>query len=227
MDFTLLHEDKDLIVVVKPPNMPSQKDFSGDLDLLTAVERYLGKPLYSEDPYAYLIHRLDRPVGGIMVLSKNEKTASDLSGQFQERLTKKSYLAVVCNPCVTDKGVLVDYLIKKPNNMAAVVSKGSHLAKRAELSFQVLERLTIHNERLSLLSIELMTGRYHQIRVQLAHAGMPIWGDTKYNEAFMKERNRSDIGLFAHRLQFIHPKTQQVMEFHEKPRGEIFSSFSL
>lgn len=225
-EFKILYEDEEIMVVIKPPNMPSQKDFSGDLDMLSAVERKLKKPIYSDENFAYLIHRLDRPVGGIMVFAKTETACTNLSKQLQGKEMSKLYLAIVCNKPKEEQATLTDYILKKTNNVSVIVPKGTLLSKKAILSYQVIDTLNDDAKgTLSLLQIQLMTGRHHQIRVQLSHAGIPIYGDTKYNQACTPGSGWHQIALFANQLSFVHPKKKELMKFEAKPDYVPFSNW--
>ena len=175
----VIYEDNHIIVVEKPVNIPSQGDKTGDKDMLTIIKEYI-KEKYNKpgDVYLGLVHRLDRPVGGVMVFAKTSKAASRLSEQVRIKEFKKTYLVIVNGKFDKNKGILEDYLLKnEKNNMSKVVKEGTKNSKLASLDYEVLK----YNEEinLSVLKINLHTGRHHQIRVQLSSRNHSIYGDQK------------------------------------------------
>lgn len=197
----ILYEDNHLIVVEKPVNLPTQADQSGDPDLQTRIKKYL-KVTYHKPGNVYLglVHRLDRPVGGVMVFAKTSKAASRLSQQLRERRLKKTYLAVAHGRISVERGRLTDWLLKdRLANQVAVVAPGSSGAKEAILDYEVRAQVS----GFSLVQIALETGRSHQIRVQLAHQGYPLFGDQKYGAAV--NRPGQQLALWSARLAFTHP----------------------
>ena len=210
----VLYEDNAIIVVIKPHNQPSQEDESGDVDLLSEVKSYI-KEKYNKPGEAFvgLVHRLDRPTGGIMVFAKNSKSAGRLSKQIQEHTTRKVYYTVVDGEIRAESGTLVNYLKKdEKNNIVKIVTQSEDGAKKAELQYKVLER----SGNLSLLEVELKTGRSHQIRVQLNGIGLPIFGDMKYNQK-ASGKVKGNLALWAGRLEFHHPITKERMVFVAPP----------
>lgn len=211
----VLYEDNQIIVVVKPHNVPSQEDESGDLDLLSMVKSYV-KEKYNKEGEAFigLVHRLDRPTGGIMVFARNSKSAARLTKQFAEHTIKKTYFAVTMSQPKTKTGHLVNYLKKdEKENKVKIVTQSEYGAKKAELDYKVLET----NGELSLLQVNPLTGRGHQIRVQLAGINCPLYGDNKYG----KERSLTKkLGLWAGKLELIHPTTKEKMKFVCPPDDE-------
>ncbi len=198
----IIYEDNHLLVVEKPVGMPVQKDSSGDDDLLSIMKKYL-KDKYNKPGNVYLglVHRLDRPVSGVMVFAKTSKAAKRLSSQIANHEFKKTYLAVVHGK-VSDSGTFKDKLLKNPKtNMTSVSDKG----KDAELDFT----LAGYKNNLSLVKINLKTGRSHQIRVQFSSRNFPLYGDQKYN----LKTEKGDIALFAMALEFTHPITKKVVKF--------------
>lgn len=211
----VLYEDNQVIVVIKPQNMPSQEDGSKDEDLLNEVKAYV-KEKYNKQGEAYigLVHRLDRPTGGIMVFARTSKAASRLSEQIREGKMNKVYFAI-CEGLPQPQGHLVNYLKKdEKENKVKIVPQTEQDAKRAELYYKVLER----NDKHSLLEVKIITGRSHQIRVQLSAIGCPLVGDNKYGK---KTRARTSLlGLWAGRLEFFHPVTKDKMIFVCPPESD-------
>ena len=211
----VIFEDNQIIVVEKQPNIPSQADKTEDIDMLTIVKQYI-KEKYNKPGNVYLglVHRLDRPVGGVMIFAKTSKSAARLSDQVREKIFKKKYLAVVDGKFDNNKGTLEDYLYKdERNNISKVVSKEKKNAKLAKLDYEVLAYNEVKN--LSLVKINLHTGRHHQIRVQLSHAGHSIFGDQKYG----KRGQGKQIALWAYELTIEHPITKQEMTFKSIPES--------
>lgn len=209
----VIYEDNHIIVVEKKPNIPSQADKTEDLDMLSIVKSYI-KEKYQKPGNVYLglVHRLDRPVGGIMIFAKTSKASSRLSNEVREKVFKKKYLAVVDGKLEEKEGILEDYLYKdERNNISKVVKKEKKNAKYAKLEYKVLKYNKIKD--LSLLEINLHTGRHHQIRVQLSNMGHSIFGDQKYGT-----RGRGkQIALWAYKLTIIHPTTKEEMTFEDLP----------
>ena len=162
------------------------------------------------EPYLGIVHRLDQPVEGVIVFAKTPRAAAALSKQAADGTMKKYYLALFCGKPSEDKGTLVDYLQKDGrSNTSKIVPEGTKEAKRAELRYQILKR----GETTVLAQIELLTGRHHQIRVQTAGAGWPLYGDTKYNPQFQQTKEYVQTALCAYKLSFVPPRTKKTMEF--------------
>ncbi|MCM1180879.1 MAG: RluA family pseudouridine synthase [Clostridium sp.] len=230
MNVEILYEDADLIVCVKPYGMPVQGDKSRDTDLLSYLKNYVfEKDEMEEEPYLAMVHRLDRPVGGVMVFAKTQQAAATLSDQVQDGRMIKFYQAVLTGQMPEDSGVLEDYLVKDgKNNTARIVKKGTKGAKKAQLEYEVLDVFETDSGILSYVLIELITGRHHQIRVQMAARGCGIYGDTKYNPQFSKAKKKyQQIALFATRLEFEHPTTGEHMVFKCEPEGDAFEVIEL
>lgn len=206
----IIYEDNHLLVVEKPINVPVQADKSGDEDLLTMLKKYL-KEKYNKPGNVYLglVHRLDRPVGGVMVFAKTSKAASRLSKQVQKHEFKKIYMAVIEGK-VSDSGTFKDKLKKDEKTNITRVSEDG---KEAELSYNLIGFVN----NLSLVRISLKTGRSHQIRVQFSSRKIPLYGDQKYNPKAVKDQ----IALFASKLEFKHPITKEIMSF-ELPLPERY-----
>ena len=193
--------------------------------LNTAFKSYIyDRDRMEEEPYLAVIHRLDRPVGGIMVLAKTQEAAAELSDQVQDGTMIKYYQAILTGELPDEYGTLEDYLVKDGRtNTTKVVAKGTKGAKKAVLDYEVLDVLETDEGVLSYVLIQLLTGRHHQIRVQMANQGAGIWGDTKYNPRFQKVKRRyQQIGLYATRLEFDHPVTGEHLVFKNEPEGEAF-----
>ena len=212
-ELKVLFEDNHIIVVEKPPNIPSQGDKTNDEDMLTIIKAYL-KEKYNKPGNVYLglIHRLDRPVGGVMIFAKTSKAAARLSEQVRNKVFKKEYLVIVDGELNKEKDTLENYLLKnEKNNISKVVKENTKNAKYAKLDYEVLK----YNDEidLSVLKVLLHTGRHHQIRVQLANIGHSICGDQKYGT-----RGRGkQICLWAYKLTIEHPITKEKMEFTSIP----------
>lgn len=212
-DVAILYEDNSVLVVVKPQNIPSQADASGDLDMLTLLKQYV-KEKYNKPGNVYLglVHRLDRPTGGVMVFAKNSKAAERLSKQIAEGEMNKYYLTTVLGAPKEKKGTLVNYLKKNSlTNTVYVATFGDHNAKRAELSYELLES----QNDVSLIKVQLGTGRSHQIRVQFSAINCPVFGDARYGgDVLVKGCN---LALWAFKLEFSHPISQNRMVFVAYP----------
>ena len=204
----VLYEDTHVIVVEKPFNVLSQGDATGDLDLLSMVKQYV-KVKYNKPGNVYigLVHRLDRPVGGIMVFARSSKAASRLNKQFQEHSITKKYLAIVRGK-VKEKDTFTDKLLKLENGNTIVSDKG----KESILDYELLE----YNKEIdaSLVSIDLKTGRHHQIRVQFASRCHSLVGDQRYGV-----QDNTQLCLYAYNLVFTHPTTKEKLTFVKYPEN--------
>ena len=213
----IIYEDNHLLVVEKPVNIPVQSDDSKDDDLLTILKAYI-KEKYNKPNNVYLglVHRLDRPVGGIMVFAKTSKAAARLSKQIQQHEFKKTYLAICCTNKLKKQDTLTNYLLKDhKTNMVKEDKKG----KIAILDYELL---AVKND-LSLVKINLKTGRSHQIRVQFSLIDAPLYADQRYNKNAAKNKQ---IALFASSISFKHPITNEESTFTlEKPDRYPFNIF--
>lgn len=230
MKVEILHEDADMIVCVKPYGMPVQGDKSRDMDLLSFLKnRIFEEEELEEEPYLAMVHRLDRPVGGIMVFAKNQKAAACLSDQVQDGTMAKFYQAILTGELPDECGILEDYLVKDgKTNTSKIVKKGTKGAKKAQLEYEALDVFETDQGVLSYVLIQLITGRHHQIRVQMAGRGAGIYGDTKYNPLFEKTKKKyQQIALFATRLEFEHPVSGEHMIFKCEPEGDAFEVIEL
>lgn len=208
----LIYEDNHLLVVEKPVNLPTQKDISGDPDLLSLLKEDL-KVRYEKPGRVYLglVHRLDRPVGGVMVFAKTSKAAARLAEQIRTGQFQKTYLAVV-HGRLAKEGHLEHFLAKdRATNTVKVVSPADPGGKKAILDYAVLAE----KEGFSLIRINLLTGRSHQIRVQFATIGHPLYGDQKYGAALNTPGQQ--IALWSHRIILRHPTKKEEMSFTSSP----------
>ncbi len=219
----VLYEDNQIVVVIKPQNVPTQSDDSKDEDMLSMVKAYV-KEKYNKEGEAFigLVHRLDRPTGGIMVFARNSKSAKRLCEQFNTHDVEKTYFAVVSGKVKIKNQKLVNYLKKdEKENIVKIVPMSEKGAKKAELVYQVLEE----NQNQTLLQVQIMTGRSHQIRVQLANIGNALVGDVKYGKA---KGRTSNLGLWAGKLAFNHPTTKERMVFLACPEDcEPWKNFNM
>ncbi len=207
----ILYEDNHIIVVVKPYNVLSQGDATGDRSIMDDIKDYIKVKYYKPgNVYLGLVHRLDRPVGGIMVFARSSKAASRLSKAFNEHSITKKYMAIVHGK-VSEKEELVDYIEKDKNGNSFISKNG----KKAILDYELLQ----YNKEndCSLVSISLKTGRHHQIRVQFASRGHYLLGDQRYGVLDNKQ-----ISLFSYYLSFEHPVTHEILEFKVMPKKENY-----
>lgn len=213
MEIPVIFEDNHLLAVIKPPNILSQGDRSGDKDMLSILkEKIKSRDNKPGNVYLGLVHRLDRPVGGVMVFAKTSKSASRLSAQIREREFKKGYLAVVHGVPEKKKDILEDYLLKnKKTNTVSVVDKDTEGAQKAVLDYEVLD----YSDGYSLLKVNLHTGRPHQIRVQLAAMGYPLYGDQRYG--YRVNKKGQQIALWSHSITCRHPIYDAELSFISFP----------
>ena len=212
----VIYEDNHLLVVEKPINVPVQEDNSKDKDMLTILKEYL-KVKYNKPGNVYLglVHRLDRPVGGVMVFAKTSKCASRLSDQIRLNKFNKIYNAVV-EGTIKEEDKLTDYLLKDTKNNIVRVDKNG---KQSVLYYRKNKKI----DNLNLIEIKLETGRSHQIRVQMSHNGNPLFGDQKYNK---NSKVGEQLALFAKKLEFYHPITNELLTFEiDLPNRYPFNIF--
>lgn len=219
----ILYEDKDIIVCHKPSGIAVQSARIGSMDMESALKNYLAQKEPKKMPYLGIVHRLDQPVEGILVFAKNQKAAGELSRQMASGEMAKTYLAVTeCKP-EKEKGILEDWLKKDgKTNTSSVVKAGSQGAKKAILFYEILDTIRVSDKERYLIKIRLETGRHHQIRVQMAHGGMPLLGDRKYNAA---EKSETSLALCSAGLTLKHPSTKKEMKFETTPSGDGFVNF--
>jgi len=212
----ILHEDDAIIVCMKPAGVATQTKQIGQKDMESMLRTY--RMQKGEASYIGVVHRLDQPVSGVMVFAKTKEAAADLSKQVSTKMADKFYYAVTDGVPDKSKGLLEDYLLRDgKTNLSKVVGSKENGAKRAELSYEVLAK----TDTKALLNIKLATGRHHQIRVQMAHAGWPLVGDRKYNFKANMKSGGDPMGLCSYKLGFHHPVTKKKMEF------EIPNPFSI
>lgn len=212
MDKMIVYEDSVLLVVHKPAGIATETARVGQADLVSELKNYRKRK--GEDTYIGVVHRLDQPVEGLLVFAKDGKTSHKLCSELQGGRLAKKYVALVAGVMQAQEGVQTDYLWRDGRtNLSKVVPKGYQDAKEASLHWRLLQ----HNDAISLLEIELYTGRHHQIRVQLAHAGFPLLGDFKYGSALSKELSKkyavNSTALMAYEICMTHPVTGNQMEF--------------
>ncbi len=214
----VLYEDNHIIVVVKPFNVPVQEDSSKDKDMLTLIKDYI-KEKYNKPGNVYLglVHRLDRPASGVMVFARTSKAASRLSEEVRNRTIKKTYLAIVHGK-TKEKEELVNYISKdnKTNNSYIDDKSG----KESILTYTRLK----YDEKqdLSLINVDLKTGRHHQIRLQMSNIGHPLYGDQRYGT-----QDKKQLALYAYKLEFTHPVTKEQMTFKKLPEWKILEGVDL
>lgn len=215
MDKMIVYEDDVLLIVHKPAGIATQTARLGQADLVSELKNY--RKNKGEDTYIGVVHRLDQPVEGLLVFAKNQSAAEKLSRQLQDGTLKKSYLTLVQGELEKDTGgELTDFLLKdNRTNISRVVGKGTRDAKKARLCWKSVKTFT--GKGYSMLEVELFTGRHHQIRVQLANAGMPLLGDMKYgtdeSRALSRQSGITNTALLAYKLTLLHPKTGNPLEY--------------
>lgn len=212
-NLNILYEDNHIIVVEKKPNVLCQSDNTKDLDLLTMLKDYI-KEKYNKPGNVYLglVHRLDRPVGGIMVFARTSKAASRLSEIIRNHEMQKEYL-LVCEGNISYEGIMEDK-IEKIDTRSIISNNG----KYAKLEYRVLDK----KDSLNLVKVNLITGRHHQIRVQFASRNCPLYGDQLYGN-----QNKKQIALYCYHLSFKHPVKDEIMSFKLLPKGDIWNKFDI
>lgn len=247
----IIYEDKSLIVCYKPAGLAVQTAKVGQADVVSELKNYL---CGNKMPYLGVVHRLDQPVEGMLVFAKNANVAAELSRQLTADSLNKHYYAVVCGKPDQNTDRLVDYLAKTQENMAVVRDDSQDCRqltektrykqndlkyKEAVLSYRLCQSRRVNEtdceadteNTISLMDIRIETGRFHQIRAQMSHAGMPLLGDKKYgNELSLKisrELGVTSVALCAYSIEFVHPETGKTLMFKKEPKGSIFGSFCL
>ena len=218
MKFDILYEDDQVIVCYKPAGVPTQTSKLGEQDMVSLLKNHL------KGGYVAVIHRLDQPVEGVLVFAKTSAAAKELNKGLQGAGFGKYYKAVLWGVPEKKEAVLENYLVKDGRtNTSRVTTANEKDAKKAILNYEVLEVGKDGEKDITLVKVKLETGRHHQIRVQMANMGCPIWGDSKYNTAAIQDRRFRQIALCAYKLEFVHPKTKKKMEFEIEPKGEGFA----
>ncbi len=211
--FEILYEDNHIVVAEKPQNMIIAGDKTGDESMFDILKEYI-RVKYNKPGEAYLglVHRLDRPAGGLAVFARTSKAASRLAEQLKTNDLKRTYYCVVRGVPKNTSDRLVDYLKKNEDkNTVTVVPPAEEGAKKAILNYRLLETVETKSGPLSLLQVRLETGRSHQIRVQMAHMGCPLWGDQRYGADVNKKGQQ--LALYAVKLRLIHPTKKESMQF--------------
>lgn len=217
----ILFEDNHLIIINKRSSQIVHSDKTGDVSLEEMVKHYL-KTKYNKpgNVYCGLVHRLDRPVSGVVMFAKTEKALVRLNKMMKERQIHKTYWAIVRNNNIKPKATLVNFLIRNEKQNKTYVTKDTNKGKYAELDYEVLKK----SDNYQLLKVNLKTGRHHQIRVQLSNIGCPIKGDLKYG--FERSNKDASISLHARELEFLHPvKKEQIKIIAPLPKDSLWQWF--
>ena len=219
MKTNILFEDKEIIVIHKPAGIATQTNKLGQADVVSELKNYLHRS--GQGSYVGVIHRLDQPVEGLLVFAKTQQAAKKLTAQLQNGALKKSYSALV--PAIASslpqEGELVDYLVKDARtNLSRVVEQSAPDAKEARLKWICKQTICGKDASYSLVDVEIFTGRHHQIRVQMSHAGMPLLGDSKYgneeSKVLTQKLGLHQTALLARTLTVKHPATNEFMNFN-------------
>ncbi|MBN2402487.1 MAG: RluA family pseudouridine synthase [Spirochaetes bacterium] len=227
MKIRVIFEDNHIIVAEKPVNVPSQRDESNNEDMLTLLKKDIRERFAKPgNVYLGLVHRLDRPAGGIMVFAKTSKAASRLSGQMRAGSFKKKYLAILHGKLKETQGKLRHFLLKdERTNIVSIMDESIKNAKLALLSYEFVE----HKKGLSLVKVDLITGRPHQIRAQFACIGNPLWGDQKYGSDI--NRLGQQLALWSAEIAFVHPVSNEELSFTSSPPAKepwnLFDNFRM
>ncbi len=235
MQKNIIFEDNHMLVAYKPAGIATQTARVGQRDMMSELKNYLSmQPEYEngKEPYLGLIHRLDQPVTGILVFAKTKEAAAALSRQIRDGIFHKYYYAVIYGNPDQKEGKLEHYLYKDcKTNRSVIVRNDFPGAKKAVLYYRQIKTLMVLEafQETTLVEIELFTGRHHQIRVQMAEAGMSLLGDSKYGreevKTFSQEIGCRNVALCAYKLEFKHPQTGKKMCFTQMPKEEIFLPF--
>lgn len=240
MQTQIVYEDEAVLVIRKPAGLATESAGIGRKDVVSELKNYVAKKNPGKMPYLGIVHRLDQPVEGLLVFAKTKKAAENLTAQLGKGTLKKEYLAVVCGKVPENTGRLVDYLAKEKG--MAVVKNAADAKTEKDVDAQTEKAadpqakkavLTYtkkaETEKFTLLAVQIETGRFHQIRAQLSHAGFPILGDEKYGSEESKELSREKkirfTALCAASLSFRHPVTGKFMAFTQAPQNPAFADF--
>lgn len=244
MRTAIIYEDEHILVVRKPAGLATQTAKVGQQDMVSELKNYLASKQKGKAPYLGVIHRLDQPVEGLLIFAKTKQAAAALTRQLGNGTLNKQYYAVICGKPAQETGELVDYLYKDDAGKAQIVTAKEEKecdtkcfdaecsdvkdfdAKKAVLQYKIVKEL-FAGQQLFLADIHIDTGRFHQIRAQMAHAGMPLLGDSKYGSeasmAFSREHGIRNVALCAYSLELIHPMTGKKLSFTVEPEGTVFS----
>lgn len=248
MQTQIVYEDEAVLVIRKPAGLATESAGIGQKDVVSELKNYVAKKNPGKMPYLGVVHRLDQPVEGLLVFAKTKKAADNLTAQLGKGMLKKEYLAVVCGKVPENTGRLVDYLAKEKG--MAVVKDAADAQSEKDADAQAKKDADVQSEkaadpqakkavltytkkaengRFTLLAVQIETGRFHQIRAQLSHAGFPILGDEKYGSEESKELSREKkirfTALCAASLSFRHPVTGKTMAFTQAPQNPAFAEF--
>ena len=234
MQTQIVYEDEAVLVIRKPAGLATESAGIGQKDVVSELKNYVAKKNPGKMPYLGVVHRLDQPVEGLLVFAKTKKAAENLTAQLGKGTLKKEYLAVVCGKVPENTGRLVDYLAKEKG--MAVVRDTADADVQAEKAADAQAKKAVltytkkaETEKFTLLAVQIETGRFHQIRAQLSHAGFPILGDEKYGSEESKELSREKkirfTALCAASLSFQHPVTGKIMAFTQAPQNPAFAEF--
>lgn len=216
----IIFEDENILIVNKPFGTLCCPDKKGEQNLQTFFKTL------KNNQNIEVINRLDRAVGGIVVFTKTKNATAFLTDQIKNNKIKKTYLAIVCGKSKEEDN-LTHWLMKNQRlNISKIVNKNSPGSKEAKLTYKKIKTININNKDYSLLSINLQTGRHHQIRAQMSHVGLPLYNDTKYNKNIKRKEGNGHIGLFCSQMEFINPSTNNEIKFTLSPTNEqMFSNF--
>lgn len=248
MQTQIVYEDEAVLVIRKPAGLATESAGIGQKDVVSELKNYVAKKNPGKMPYLGVVHRLDQPVEGLLVFAKTKKAAENLTAQLGKGTLKKEYLAVVCGKVPENTGRLVDYLAKEKG--MAVVKDAADAQSEKDADAQAKKDADVQSEKaadpqakkavltymkkaetekFTLLAVQIETGRFHQIRAQLSHAGFPILGDEKYGSEESKELSREKkirfTALCAASLSFRHPVTGKTMAFTQTPQNPAFADF--
>lgn len=248
MQTQIVYEDEAVLVIRKPAGLATESAGIGQKDVVSELKNYVAKKNPGKMPYLGVVHRIDQPVEGLLVFAKTKKAAENLTAQLGKGTLKKEYLAVVCGKVPENTGRLVDYLAKEKG--MAVVKDAADAQSEKDADAQAKKDADVQAEKaadpqakkavltytkkaeteeLTLLAVQIETGRFHQIRAQLSHAGFPILGDEKYGSEESKELSREKkirfTALCAASLSFRHPVTGKTMAFTQAPQNPAFAEF--
>lgn len=226
MNTEILYEDADVLVCRKPAGFPTQTASLGKADMVSELKKYLADKYQEKNPYLGIVHRLDQPVEGLLVFAKNKKAAAKMTNDLKQGLYNKNYYAVAFNQPLIEQGMLQDYILRDSHTQTAkIVTADVVGAQKAVLHYRIVTAV----KGCVLYAIHIDTGRFHQIRVQMAHAGMPLLGDQKYadeaTKIYAEHLGIKNVALCAFEIAFNQPKTGERLLFSTRPMGEAFKMF--